>query len=152
MGTIGTSLDIFVVSVWWAWRNRNSMCFTIEHVPYYCLIMEAQEMSQIFFSCFSNHSSGTSEEHLVKWNASNISCTILNIDGSCLMDIPYVRFWRSSSKFWRSLHLRFLCIYWRWIYWYTLYAKLLVIYHGLSLAKDLGHDHIACYSDSLKFK
>ncbi|PNY12436.1 ribonuclease H [Trifolium pratense] len=30
-----------------------------------------------------------------------------------------------------------------------LYAELLAIYHGLSLAKDLGHDHIACYSDSL---
>ncbi|PNX55625.1 ribonuclease H, partial [Trifolium pratense] len=30
-----------------------------------------------------------------------------------------------------------------------LYAELLAIYHGLSLAKDLGHDHVACYSDSL---
>ncbi|MCH80046.1 ribonuclease H protein [Trifolium medium] len=30
-----------------------------------------------------------------------------------------------------------------------LYAELLAIYHGLSLAKDLGHGHIACYSDSL---
>ncbi|CAJ2677328.1 unnamed protein product [Trifolium pratense] len=123
------------------------MCFTNEHIPQYRLIMEAKLMSQLFSSCFSTNSSGTLVDHFVKWNASNMTCIILNVDGSCLGTPCRAGFGgvlRNSNGAWISGFSGFIAGSTD-----ILYAELLAIYHGLSLAKDLGHDHVACYSDSL---
>ncbi|PNY14861.1 ribonuclease H [Trifolium pratense] len=62
-------------------------------------------MVDIFTSSFSSNSDSPSVNRLIKWNNDNLSCIILNIDGSCLgspVRAGYEGIIRNNSGFYLS--------------------------------------------------
>jgi ribonuclease HI len=103
--------------------------------------------ADIIKKSFQPAGSPSNSDRLVRWNSSNHSCNILNVDGSCL-GIPiragFGGLIRNYAGFFLSGFSGFLkdstCI---------LLAELTAIHKGLRLASDMGMEDLICYSDSL---
>ncbi|CAJ2635885.1 unnamed protein product [Trifolium pratense] len=121
MGTVGTHSLIFSAGVW--------------------------SMVETFKNCFTITSNGGSVDRFIKWNNNNFSCTILNVDGSCLGSPTRSGF----GGIIRNTFGHYLAGFSGYIQGSSdiLYAELYAIYKGLLLAINMGIDELVCYSDSL---
>ncbi|MCI35860.1 RNA-directed DNA polymerase (Reverse transcriptase), partial [Trifolium medium] len=88
-----------------------------------------------------------SADRFIKWNNNNFSCTILNVDRSCLGSPARAGF----GGIIRNTFGYYLTGFSGYIQGSSdiLYAELYAIYKGLLLAKNMGIDELVCYSDSL---
>jgi len=83
-GSLGHQSFIFVATVWWAWRHRNLMCLSNETWSLSRLSYNIHSMVDSFNLCFKNNSQIAQVGRFIRWNNDNYSCTIFNVDGSCL--------------------------------------------------------------------
>ncbi|MCI06679.1 S-like ribonuclease, partial [Trifolium medium] len=83
-GAIGIQSYKFSTGVWWSWRHHNLMCLNNETWFLSRLSYNIRYMVETFKNCFSHASNVSSADRYIKWNNNNYSCTILNVEGSCL--------------------------------------------------------------------
>ncbi|CAJ2646060.1 unnamed protein product [Trifolium pratense] len=147
MGTVGTHSLIFSAGVWWSWRHRNLMNLNNETWSLSRLSFNIRSMVETFKNCFTITSNGGSVDRFIKWNNNNFSCTILNVDGSCLGSPTRSGF----GGIIRNTFGHYLAGFSGYIQGSSdiLYAELYAIYKGLLLAINMGIDELVCYSDSL---
>ena len=107
----------------------------------------AINMVETFKACFPPLSNGASVDRLIKWNNSNHYMAILNVDGSCLGSparLGFTLVLRNNAGFcllgFSGYINNFSDI---------LQIELLVIYHGLLLAKAMDIDELVCHFDFL---
>ncbi|XP_045797947.1 uncharacterized protein LOC123892169 [Trifolium pratense] len=147
MGTIGTHSLIFSAGVWWSWRHRNLMSLNNETWSLSRLSFNIRSMVETFKNCFTITPNGGSVDRFIKWNNNNFSCTILNVDGSCLGSPARSGF----GGIIRNTFGHYLAGFSGYIQGSSdiLYAELYAIYKGLLLAINMSIDELVCYSDSL---
>jgi len=83
----------------------------------------------------------------IRWNNDNFDCPILNVDDSCIGTPTRAGFGgliRNNDGFYLNRFSSFIPSS-----SYILEAELTAIFHGLSIATDMGITELACYSDSL---
>lgn len=143
----GCRAIIFLACLWWIWRHHNQMCFSNDSWSIIQLCNSIQNSAVIIQKSYQPGASCSNSYRLVRWNSSNCSCYILNVDGSWLGTHIRVRFGgliRNNAGFFLSGFSGFLqdstCI---------LLAELTAIPKGLRLALDMGLDELVCYPDSL---
>jgi len=86
-------------------------------------------------------------DRYIQWNNNNFDCNILNVDGSCIGTPARAGFGgliRNNDGYCVTGFSGFIPDSAD-----ILLAELTAIYHGLTIAKDLGFAVVACYSDSL---
>jgi len=143
---LGTHCFSFAAIIWWAWHHRNMMCLSQDSWSLHDLVFYIQSMVATINNCIIINPSSAEKDKFIKWNHNNHSNVILNVDGICL-GLPtradfdgllrnYVWFYlsRFSGFIQNSTNI--------------LQAELLVIYHGLSQAKEMAIADIVCYSNS----
>jgi len=146
-GLTTQSSNIFVAGVWWSWRNWNSICFSNISILTYRLAMEARNLSTTLISCFSGSPTPTIVDKWVRWNSSNQSCIILNVDGSCLGNPIRAGFGgllRHQTGHWITGFSGYIAGTSD-----ILLAELHAIHRGLLLAKEMNFQEVFCYTDSL---
>jgi len=86
-------------------------------------------------------------ERFITWNNDNYSCTILNVDGSCLGTPVRADF---GGIIWNNAGF-YLSSFSGYINDSSniMYVEPYAIYHGLILAKSLNTIELVCYTDSL---
>ncbi|KAK2442044.1 hypothetical protein QL285_013270 [Trifolium repens] len=84
LGATGSQALLFSAGVWWSWRHRNLMCLNNETCSLSQLSFNIQTMVETSRNCFSPVSNDMLVDRYIKWNSSNHSCVILNVDDSCL--------------------------------------------------------------------
>jgi len=143
----GPRAIIFLACLWWIWRHRNQMCFSSNACSPIQLCNNIQNSAAIIQKIFQPAAISSNSDRLVRWNSSNCSCYILNVDGSCLgtpIQAGFGGLIRRNVGFFLSGFFGFLkdstCI---------LLAELTTIHNGLRLALEMGLDEVVCYSDSL---
>jgi hypothetical protein len=123
------------------------MCLQNETWSINRLFFNIRNMIVTFYSCFSSRPTIISEEIHVKWNNSNHSSVIFNVDGSCLGSLVKANFgW---------IIINYLGYYFSGFSGFIkgssniLLAELFAIYQGLILAKNMDIDELVCYSNFL---
>ena len=146
-GSSGPQSFIFTATIWWVLRHKNLMCLNIENRPLNHLSYNIHNMVDSFSHCFMINSHVVQVERFIRWINDNYSCTILNVDGSCLGTPVRAGF--------GGITRNNVVYYLSGFSGYTndssdiLYAKLHAIYQGLILAKSLNIIELVCYTDSL---
>jgi len=82
-GTNSSHSILFLVALWWVWRNRNLTCLNNETWSLYYLVSNIYNSVDTIISAFKNDDARNSEDRYIKWNCNNHMGTILNVDGSC---------------------------------------------------------------------
>ena len=82
-GTNSSHSILFLVALWWVWRNRNLTCLNNETWSLYYLVSNIYNSVDTIISALKNDDAAISEDRYVKWNCNNHMDTILNVDGSC---------------------------------------------------------------------
>jgi hypothetical protein len=138
---------MFSSNVWWAWRHRNLMCLNNETWSLNRISFNIKSMVETFTTCFVSRSSSTQIDRYIRRNSDNHSCVILNVDGSCHGSSICAGF----GGIFRNSFAYYLSGFFSFIHNSSdiLLAELYVIFHGLTLAKDMNFETLICYSDSL---
>ena len=123
------------------------MCFSNDSWSITQLCNNIQNSAVIIQKSFQPAAVSSNSDRLVRWNSSNCSCYILNVDRSCLGTPIWAGFGGlicNNAGFFLSGFSGLLqdstCI---------LLAELTAFHKGLRLALDMGLDELVCYSDSL---
>jgi len=137
----------FLAALWWVWRHRNLMCLNNETWSLFRIINNINNSTDAIIKSFQNNESVAQQDRFVRWNCHNHSCTILNVDGSCLGSPVRAGF----GGIIQNCHGFYLAGFSGHISNSDdiLLAELTAIYHGLQVAIDMGIDELVCYSDSL---
>jgi len=133
--------------VWWSWRNQNFICFSNISIPTYHLAMEARNLFATLIPCFSSSPTPLIADKWVRWNSSNQSCIILNVDGSCLGNPIRARFGgllRHQTRHWITGFSSYIAGTSD-----ILLAELHAIRRGLLLAKEMNFQEVFCCTDYL---
>ncbi|GAU20604.1 hypothetical protein TSUD_33400 [Trifolium subterraneum] len=138
---------VFMAGVWWLWRHRNLMCLSNETWSFVRISCNIYSMGDTLKTCFPSSSPEETSNRTVKWNSTDFTGFILNMDGSC-----------SGTP----IRCGFGCIIRNNVGSYIagasghiigssdiLLAELSGIFHGLKLASSLGITDLICYTDSL---
>jgi len=138
---------IFTTTVYWVWHHQNLMCLNNENLPLSRLSCNIHRMVDSFSHCFTINSHVVQVERLIRWNNDNYSCTILDVDSSCL-SIPiragFGGIIRNSTGYYLSCFSCYINEYFD-----ILYVELRAIYEGLILAKCFNIIELVCYTDFL---
>ncbi|XP_024630845.2 uncharacterized protein [Medicago truncatula] len=145
-GTKGPHATTFAAGLWWTWMCQNSMCLSNEQMSVHKLTANirnsAKDIELVFPSTSAIHM-----DRYIRWNNNNLNSNILNVDGSCIGTPARAGFGgliRNSAGYYITGFSGFIPASAD-----ILLAELTAIYHGLTIAKDLGLAAMACYSDSL---
>jgi len=76
--------NLFATSLWWIWRNRNASCLNNETITLQRLASQINALAEDIKICYHQPRHVQVSDRHVRWNNSNLSCAILNIDGSCI--------------------------------------------------------------------
>lgn len=143
----GLRVILFVAGLWWVWRYRNSMCLNDEAIHINKLLLQIHTLAEDIKFCFYQSIPAASSVRHIRWNNDNFDCQILNVNGSCI-GAPTRASFRglicNSAGFYRTVFSGFIPSSSD-----ILEAELSAIFHGLSVATDMGITELVCYSDSL---
>jgi len=146
-GLKGSNVCLFSAGLWWIWRSRNAMCLNNESISLPRLASQINSSVEEIKFFFYQPSPVTAADRHVRWNNNNFNCAILNIDGSCIgspIRAGFSGLIRNSAGFYMSGFSGFLPTSSD-----ILQAELTAIFHGISIALDMGITDMAVYSDSL---
>jgi ribonuclease HI len=123
------------------------MCLGGENWSLHYVVSNIHNMADTITSAFHTETSPMPIGRVVKWNCSNFTGNILNVDGSCNGTPIRTGF----GGIFRNEGGLFLAAYSGRIPHTKdiLLAELTAIYHGLKMAIEIGLDNLKCYSDSL---
>ncbi|XP_024628798.1 uncharacterized protein [Medicago truncatula] len=138
---------LFVVGLWWVWRQRNAICLNDEAIPLHRLTLHIYNAIKDIKICFCKPAPTAPSVRHIKWNNGNFACTILNVDGSCIGTPARTGFdglIHNSAGFYLIGFSGFLPPTAD-----ILEAELTAILHGITVAQDMGFQELVCYFDSL---
>jgi len=140
-------LSFFSVGVWCSWRHRNLMCMGGKTWSLKRLSSNIKNSIESILVNFPSSATAATTNRYTRWNNNNISGAILNVDGCCHGTPTRTGFGgilRNDSGLFIAGCSGFISDSNN-----ILLAELSAIYHGITMAKDLGYAEFACYSDSL---
>jgi len=123
------------------------MCLNSATMSATRLICNIFELAKTISTSFHISAISPTPKRLIRWNSNNQSCTILNVDGSCLGDPIRTGFggvFRYSSGIYLSGFSGFINNSQD-----ILFPELTTLHQGLILAISLNCGDLACSSDSL---
>lgn len=145
-GTTGPQAAFFASGLWWVWRCRNAMSISNEQMTIHRVAVNIQNSVEDIKRLFQPGPAVQLERH-IRWNNNNFEGDILNVDGSCIGTPSRAGFGgliRNTSGYYLAGFSGYLPASSE-----VLQAELNAIYHGLSMAKNMGISDLKCYSDSL---
>jgi len=139
--------SLFAAGIWWIWRSRNALCLNNETITLQRLAYKINASVADINFCFHQPGSAPASDRLVRWNNNNFSCAIINVDGSCIGSPTRAGF----GGLIRNRGGLYLTGFSGLIQFSSdiLLAELTAIFHGISIAKDMGITEMAVYSNSL---
>lgn len=145
-GTKGPHAALFASGLWWVWRCRNALCINNDQMTLHRVAANIWNSSETIKLSFPS-SSVVQEDRHIRWNNNNFEGTILNVDGSCLgtpLRAGFGGLIRNTGGYYLAGFSGYLPASSD-----ILQAELTAIYHGLSMARNMGFTDLKCYSDSL---